>query len=110
MSLEKSVGYHDIARASSGEPKLMSDVGGLVASSDLLVRIHGALMLASWIGTASVGMLLARYYRQTWVSSQLCGKDHWFAVRLIFLLPATPRPLHFPAKTSIFPAPITLRP
>ncbi|XP_011498802.1 PREDICTED: putative ferric-chelate reductase 1 homolog [Ceratosolen solmsi marchali] len=83
---EKSVGYHDIARASSGETRLLSDVSeGLVASSELLVRIHGALMLASWIGTASVGILLARYYRQTWVASQLCGKDQWFAWHRFFM-------------------------
>ena len=81
------MGYHDLARDSSGAPKLLSDVGGgFAAASDLLIRLHGALMLASWIGTASVGMLLARYYRQTWVNSQLFGKDQWFAVRFDFLL------------------------
>lgn len=36
-------------------------------------------MLTAWIGTASLGILLARYFRQTWVGSQLCGKDQWFA-------------------------------
>ncbi|XP_008208684.1 putative ferric-chelate reductase 1 homolog isoform X1 [Nasonia vitripennis] len=83
---EGSVGYHDIGKASSGEPKLLSDVGsGLGSASDLLIRIHGGLMLASWIGTASVGMLLARYYRQTWVASQLCGKDQWFAWHRFFM-------------------------
>lgn len=37
-------------------------------------------MITAWIGTASIGILLARYFKQTWVGSQLCGKDQWFAV------------------------------
>lgn len=37
-------------------------------------------MLAAWIGTASAGILLARYFRQTWVGTTMCGKDLWFAV------------------------------
>lgn len=40
-------------------------------------------MLTAWIGTASLGILLARYFRQTWVGNQLCGKDQWFAVSKI---------------------------
>ncbi|XP_058789876.1 putative ferric-chelate reductase 1 homolog isoform X2 [Phymastichus coffea] len=80
-----NVGFHNLLKVSSGEPKLLSDVGYVKSASDLLIRIHGALMLASWIGTASIGMLLARYYRQTWVASQLCGKDQWFAWHRFFM-------------------------
>ncbi|XP_014210218.1 putative ferric-chelate reductase 1 homolog [Copidosoma floridanum] len=80
-----SVGYHDLAMASSAEPRLLSDVGTLKSASELLTRLHGALMIVSWLGTASVGMLLARYYRQTWLASQLCGKDHWFAWHRVFM-------------------------
>ncbi|KAJ8673430.1 hypothetical protein QAD02_004692, partial [Eretmocerus hayati] len=79
------VGYHDLGRSSSSEPKLLADVGRLASASDLLTRLHGALMLVSWLGTASVGMLLARYYRQTWVNSQFCGKDQWFAWHRMFM-------------------------
>ncbi|KAG7202882.1 hypothetical protein KM043_010030 [Ampulex compressa] len=80
------VGFHDIAYDATGGAKLLSDVGGFTTVSNILIRVHGALMLASWIGTASVGMLLARYYRQTWVGSQICGKDHWFAWHRFFML------------------------
>ncbi|XP_017875392.1 putative ferric-chelate reductase 1 homolog [Ceratina calcarata] len=80
------VGFHDAAYAATGGAKLLSDVGGFTTASNVLIRVHGALMLASWIGTASVGILLARYYRQTWVSSQLCGKDHWFAWHRFFMI------------------------
>lgn len=69
-------------RLAGGEAKLLSDVSEVVAASKILLRLHGALMLAAWIGTASVGILLARYFRQTWVGSQMCGKDLWFAVSI----------------------------
>lgn len=36
-------------------------------------------MLAAWIGCTSLGILLARYFKQTWVGSSVCGKDIWFA-------------------------------
>lgn len=78
------VDFHNLAYLATSTSKRLSDVGEWIAANDLLIRLHGALMLASWIGTASIGMLLARYYRQTWVNSQLCGKDHWFAVSAEF--------------------------
>lgn len=80
LFLVNGVDFHDIVYLGTSTSKKLSDVGEWIPASDLLIRLHGALMLASWIGTASIGMLLARYYRQTWVNSQLCGKDHWFAV------------------------------
>ncbi|XP_012535787.1 putative ferric-chelate reductase 1 homolog [Monomorium pharaonis] len=80
------VDFHTLVYAGTGTSKRLSDVGEWTAATDLLIRLHGALMLASWIGTASIGMLLARYYRQTWVSSQLCGKDHWFAWHRFFMV------------------------
>lgn len=80
------VDFHNLIYLGTSTSKRLSDVGEFTAASDLLIRLHGALMLASWIGTASIGMLLARYYRQTWVNSQLCGKDHWFAWHRFFML------------------------
>lgn len=74
------MGFHDIAFLPSAEKQALADVSALAGASRLLVRIHGSFMLAAWIGTASIGILLARYYRQTWVDRSLCGKDLWFAV------------------------------
>lgn len=73
------VSYHDIGRHVSGAPLALAEVGPVKGMSKLLLRLHGAFMLTAWIGTASLGILLARYFRQTWVGSQLCGKDQWFA-------------------------------
>ncbi|XP_058125486.1 putative ferric-chelate reductase 1 homolog isoform X1 [Anopheles ziemanni] len=74
-----NVNYHDIGRHVSGTPQSLAEVGPVQGSSKLLLRLHGAFMITAWIGTASLGILLARYFRQTWVGSQMCGKDQWFA-------------------------------
>ncbi|XP_014608300.1 PREDICTED: putative ferric-chelate reductase 1 homolog [Polistes canadensis] len=73
------IGYHDLLRDSTGEAKLLSDVGSFTVSNNMLIHIHGSLMIVAWMGTTSVAILLARYYKQTWVHSRMCGKDHWFA-------------------------------
>lgn len=79
------MGYHDVGRIASAEARYLSEVTEFAGASNLLLRIHGAFMLTAWIGTASVGILLARYFKQTWVGSSLCGKDQWFAVRSTFV-------------------------
>lgn len=85
LTTANSVGYHDIGRVASSAPSHLADVANLGGSSKLFLRLHAAFMLVAWIGTASVGILFARYYKQTWVGSQLCGKDQWFAVSSIFV-------------------------
>lgn len=81
FSLANSVGYHDNGRRlAASNPIFLSDISALGGSSLLFIRLHAAFMLTAWIGTASIGILLARYYKQTWVGSQFCGKDEWFAV------------------------------
>lgn len=86
LFLANQVQYHDVAYLAAGESRFLSDVSEVGGASAILIRLHGAFMLVAWIGTASIGILLARYYRQTWVGSQLCGKDLWFAVcKIIFL-------------------------
>ncbi|XP_060531143.1 putative ferric-chelate reductase 1 homolog isoform X2 [Cylas formicarius] len=81
-----SVSFHDLSFLASAQKQSLSDVSALAAASKLLVRLHGCFMLAAWLGTASVGILLARYYRQTWVGNQLCGKDMWFAWHRTFMI------------------------
>uniref|UniRef100_A0A336L231 CSON001896 protein n=1 Tax=Culicoides sonorensis TaxID=179676 RepID=A0A336L231_CULSO len=76
---DNSVGYHDIGRDSTSEARALAEVSNFGAASKLFLRLHGAFMIAAWIGTASLGILLARYFKQTWVGSSACGKDIWFA-------------------------------
>nr|CAH7733932.1 unnamed protein product [Callosobruchus chinensis] len=81
-----SVGYHTIGKAASAEKRSLADVSAVSGASKLLVRLHGSFMLAAWIGTASIGILLARYYRQTWVGTTMMGKDLWFAWHRVLMV------------------------
>lgn len=78
-----TVDYHDIVRMASQQALKLSEVTNVTGKSKLLLRLHGAFMITAWIGTASIGILLARYFKQTWVGSSLCGKDIWFAVSFL---------------------------
>ncbi|KAL0279216.1 UNVERIFIED_CONTAM: hypothetical protein PYX00_000821 [Menopon gallinae] len=80
------VGWHDIARLSTGSPRQLAEVGAVSGSSDLLYRLHGAFMIAAWIGCASIGILMARYFKLTWVGRKIMGKDLWFVWHRIFMV------------------------
>lgn len=54
------VGYHDIGRWASGDAQLLADISEFAGKSNLLLRLHAGFMLVAWIGTASVGILMAR--------------------------------------------------
>ncbi|KAM3958035.1 putative ferric-chelate reductase 1 homolog [Aphomia sociella] len=80
------VGFHSIAYEATGEPLALSTVGSAAGASKLLLKLHGSFMLAAWLGTASLGILLARYFKQVWVGRQLGGKDIWFAYHRILMV------------------------
>lgn len=44
----------------------------------VLIMVHGSLMVFAWIGTASVGVFVARYFKKTWVNQKICGNQAWF--------------------------------
>ncbi|XP_045540142.1 putative ferric-chelate reductase 1 homolog [Papilio machaon] len=80
------VGFHSLAYESTGTPLALATVGAPAAASKLLIKLHGSFMLLAWLGSASIGILLARYFRQTWVGKQLGGKDIWFAYHRILMV------------------------
>ena len=45
--------------------------GALGSAGDLLFRLHGLLMVVAWVGCAGAGMIIARYFKQTWKVGQL---------------------------------------
>ncbi|CAH1773710.1 unnamed protein product, partial [Owenia fusiformis] len=45
-----------------------------------LMKVHGCLMTLAWVLTASVGIILARYYKPMWVKSRACGERVWFQI------------------------------
>ena len=38
------------------------------------------MMILAWILFASVGLFTARYMRETWEPTEICGKKAWFTV------------------------------
>jgi len=81
-----SVDYHDVVRLASQQALKLSEVTNVTGRSSLLLRLHAAFMITAWIGTASIGILLARYFKQTWVGSSVCSKDVWFAWHRICMI------------------------
>lgn len=75
---ENSVGTHDIGRQSSNRAYLLTEVGVVTADVRILLMVHGSFMIVSWIGAASIGIFMPRYFKQTWTNSKSFGKDVWF--------------------------------
>jgi hypothetical protein len=42
-------------------------------------------MIFAWLASAASGMLVARYYKQTWTSVRPMGKDFWFRFHQTFM-------------------------
>uniref|UniRef100_A0A2H8TDL1 Putative ferric-chelate reductase 1 n=1 Tax=Melanaphis sacchari TaxID=742174 RepID=A0A2H8TDL1_9HEMI len=83
---ERSVGYHDLAYTSTAESSALSEIKSLRTSSKLLLRLHGSFMIVAWIGAASIGIVVARYYKQTWVGGSCCSKDLWFGWHRLLMM------------------------
>lgn len=56
-----------------------SQVSVSASDADLFVKLHGSLMITAWILFVSVGILLARHYKNVWESTMICGVKPWFA-------------------------------
>jgi len=74
---DNEVQMHD-TKTISGEAMGLGQVGLIKAKSRLYIILHGSFMIAAWICAASLGIMIARYYKQTWTSKKLCGLDQWF--------------------------------
>lgn len=67
--------------AVSARAIFLRDVTDLaVANKPLLIQLHGCFMIVAWMGTAAVGLVLARYFKNEWSGKTLFGKDLWFIV------------------------------
>lgn len=73
-----SVGFHDINYESSAASLKLTEVSEITGRTRTWYKIHGCLMVIAWIGTSTVGIIVARYFKKTWVGSQMFGKDLWF--------------------------------
>nr|XP_032521906.1 putative ferric-chelate reductase 1 homolog isoform X2 [Danaus plexippus plexippus] len=80
------VGFHNLAYEASGAPYSLATVGAAAPASRLLIKLHGSFMITAWMGATSLGILLARYFKKTWVGKTLGGKDVWFGSHRILMM------------------------
>lgn len=80
-----AVGHHELAIASD-ERVSLTIPRNLEASQRVLIKVHGVLMIIAWIGTASLGIFMARYFKKTWVDQTISGKQAWFLWHFICMV------------------------
>jgi len=72
-----AVQYHKL-KTISAVPLGLGVVGEIASKSRLYIILHGSFMIGAWVCAASLGIILARYYKQTWTAKRLFGLDQWF--------------------------------
>lgn len=45
-----------------------------------LMKAHSIIMVFTWIVLVSTGILIARYFKRSWIDRKICNKAVWFAV------------------------------
>lgn len=70
----------------SGNPAGLGEVGPVKAKSRLFILLHGSFMIGAWVCAASLGIMIARYYKQTWTASRCCNLDQWFIWHRMFMM------------------------
>ncbi|XP_066298530.1 putative ferric-chelate reductase 1 isoform X1 [Branchiostoma lanceolatum] len=82
-----ALSYHATNRVvSSGKVDFQSNTQVTGAGSPDIVKAHGSLMMIAWICTASVGVLMARFFKHLWPDSQLCKEKVWFAIHRAMMI------------------------
>lgn len=59
-------------------------IGG--TAIQLLIKVHGLLMISAWIAFASIGVVLARYYKPMWAERKLLGEKVWFQIHRTLMI------------------------
>jgi len=77
---------HHTVKTVSGEARGLGEVGSVKSKSKLLIFLHGAFMIGAWICSASLGIILARYYKQTWTEHRCQNLDQWFIWHRNFMM------------------------
>lgn len=70
---------HDLG-AKPSDKRLLGDITPFKSPSNLLYKLHGVFMFTAWIGTSTIGIFFARYFKKQWKGQQMMQKDLWFVV------------------------------
>ncbi|KAK3608988.1 hypothetical protein CHS0354_020540 [Potamilus streckersoni] len=75
---------HTIPPAISNDKVNLQSVSVLAAPDSPtgvdLAKVHGSLMIVAWIFLASIGTVMARFYKPVWPESKLCREKVWFQI------------------------------
>ncbi|XP_023326976.1 putative ferric-chelate reductase 1 homolog [Eurytemora carolleeae] len=80
--------YHAQNKIGSGEPSALGLVQAQGSSSKVLLKVHGLAMIAAWVGCAGTGMMIARYFKNTWKGTKVMGTDVWFTAHRSLMMSA----------------------
>ncbi|KAL8598989.1 hypothetical protein ACOMHN_006798 [Nucella lapillus] len=79
---DTKAGYHGKTPLISTQAASLVDfsvnIGG--SSNFPLIKAHGSLMIVAWIFAASIGIVLARYFKDVWQKNTWCGEKVWFQI------------------------------
>lgn len=76
-------------RVSSMAPVSLAQTGHIKSlGSHILIRIHGSLMIAIWVGLVTLSIVMARYYKNEWSQSKINDLAIWFVVHRTLMLTA----------------------
>lgn len=85
-----SISFHNIGKAASNEVIDLRVKEEFPGASRLFIRLHGALMVIAWMGSGSVGILLARHFKETWeqwlVWHKMCSFTTWLLTIAGFII------------------------
>ncbi|XP_063700552.1 putative ferric-chelate reductase 1 homolog isoform X2 [Culicoides brevitarsis] len=72
-----SIGIHNLG-AKASDKRLLGDIRPFASPSNLLYKLHGVFMFTAWLGTSTIGIFFARYFKKQWQGRQFMQKDLWF--------------------------------
>lgn len=79
--------YHGQSKLASASSVSLKSVEPVGSATTAIIRAHGVLMIIAWMGSASCGMMLARYFKETWKGTQNCfNKDRWFVLHVVLMV------------------------
>lgn len=85
VSADGDIQFHK-EKIVSGALRGLGEVEAIQSKSNLFIFLHGAFMLGAWICSASLGIIMARYFKQTWTSRRCFNLDQWFIWHRNFMM------------------------
>ncbi|OWF46377.1 putative ferric-chelate reductase 1 homolog isoform X2 [Mizuhopecten yessoensis] len=87
-----ALGRHDLTNL----PLVSAQMADFQSTTDLtgtavniMVKLHGCLMIFAWIFLASIGIVLARFYKPVWSDKKMLGEAYWFQLHRSLMILAT---------------------